>query len=435
MKRSLSAVVVTVIAVAAVALLHQGAKPAPRIDLIANGLGGGGIGGGSVHASGRITPAPEEEAPESYELHPNTSSSTHNCFEAPLVEVEGHMQGEGTERMTACGYATPEDVGAEAPKGDDGTGKGCASLPTETSKPEPVIISTPNTTITGKLFTGYIAVQAEHVTLKDDCQIFQEAEDHGEGSGIGLELREGSSYFHLENSTIKTKNLSSWTYPECIHSEGNGNETGVLVRQDVIEGCNGNGGMIHGSAKPGFTFEIEESYVFANGNLGKEERELSFHREDGYQTNGHVKIKRSTFLDPTSEVALYFSETESHKGHNVNAIQVEESLLSGAGTEFGAGSENEDHELVKSEFIFSHNRVARCTTEPFSPSGALTSGEGQAGGCSGSWYEGSDTHGYMEHGGSASVFAVPEGETRTGWFTAGHWTGNFYDNNGETITE
>ena len=91
------------------------------------------------------------------ELHPNLTAK--DCFEYPKIEVEGKVIGEGTERITACGYPTPENVGAEAI-----TGKKCSELP-EGKESE----LKANTVVEGKLFNKSIDVSPEHVTMKKDC--------------------------------------------------------------------------------------------------------------------------------------------------------------------------------------------------------------------------------------------------------------------------
>ena len=395
------------------------------LRVVVKATNAGGTGEAASEAGAVVTASSGSGGGGGAELHPNLTAT--GCFEYPKVDIEGTIVGEGTERITACGYPTPENVGAEAPVSDGGNGKKCAELPAWNKATEPMGTGD---TITGKLITEGLTLSASHLTLKDDCIV---VDAHG-GCGASNEsgcpstilYTSAANYLTLENTTVRTPNDTTEAAEVDIYNEGDGN-TGVLLKKDVIEGCGGGGGCIKGGAANGKTFELLETYLFTNANVGKAEGSLDIHREDVDLDEGNITFKKSTVFNPTNEVAIVFGETNEGEP-NVDEFVGEENLISGAGQEFGSGK-NANAPLDPKNDIFRNNRFARCRTTPFIGG----SGWGEPQECSGPYYEGGDSHGFMPKSGQERIFAPPVGASES--FKVGVWEGNFWDDNRHEVRE
>ncbi len=332
------------------------------------------------------------------------------CFEQPIVDVEGVESGEGTERMTKCGYPTPENVGAER------EGKKCSE---KEEVPGNKTLSTEGETIENKDITGWVVITADHVTLRNDCIIFNGETSRG---GEGPAMENEANYFTMENSTLRGPNSTAGSFDYGFKDEGNGT-TGVLLKKDVIEDC-GNGGCIHGGAvtktNPEKTFELVESYVFPNQWMGrKATNEHDVHRENWYINQGRAVAKDDTLLNPENSVAIIFGETVPNTENDLEFV-VENSLIGGSGQSFQEGKNTTG--VNAAGFIFRNNRFARCLTEPLAENNQKCSGEG---------YLGADSHGYFPHGPWLADIVTAEPAP----FEQGVWEGNYWDDNLEAAAE
>jgi len=332
------------------------------------------------------------------------------CFEQPIVDVEGVESGEGTERMTKCGYPTPENVGAER------EGKKCSE---KEEVPGNKTLSTEGETIENKDIAGWVIITADHVTLRNDCIIFNGETSSG---GEGPAMENQANYFTMEDSTLRGPNSTTGSFDYGFKDEGNGT-TGVLLKKDVIEDC-GNGGCIHGGAvtktNPEKTFELVESYVFPNQWMGrKATTEHDVHRENWYINQGRAVAKDDTLLNPENSVAIIFGETVPNTENDLEFV-VENSLIGGSGQSFQEGKNTTG--VNAAGFIFRNDRFARCLTEPLAENNQKCSGEG---------YLGADSHGYFPHGPWLGDIVTAEPAP----FEQGVWEGNYWDDNLEAAAE
>ena len=377
------------------------------LRLVVKATNSGGTGEATSAHTTVVVPAGGSEG----ELRPNLNAV--GCFEQPLMDVEGTTMGEGTTRITACDYPTPENVGAER------DGKTCSEK-TPMNASELEADATAGATIENKDITGPsgLTITAEHVTLRNDCIVL---DGGGEGGAPGLENQ--ANYFTMEYSTLRSPNSTTEVAERQFEDEGDGT-TGVVLKKDVIEDCGG-GGCIQGGAATGAnpekTFELVESYVFPNAWMGeKVAQEHDVHRENWFINQGKALARRDTLLNPGNAVAIIFGETADPDNVNHDEFVVEESLVAGSGQMFQEGKTT--NEVNPEGFIFRNNRFARCLTTPLTEGGKK---------CSGSGLLGSDSHGYFPKGPWLGDIVSSEPET----FKQGVWEGNFWDDNHEATAE
>lgn len=367
--------------------------------------------GGAGEATSAVTTVVVPAGGGEGELRPNLSAV--GCFEQPLIDVEGTVMGEGTARITACNYPTPENVGAER------DGKTCSEkAPMSTSELE--TDATAGATIENKDITGPsgLTITSEHVTLRNDCLVL---DGGGEGGAPGMENQ--ANYFTMEYSTLRSGNSTTEVAERQFEDEGYGT-TGVVLKKDVIEDCGG-GGCIQGGAATGTnpekTFELVESYVFPNAWMGeKASQEHDVHRENWFINQGKALARRDTLLNPGNAVAIIFGETADPDNVNHDEFVVEESLVAGSGQMFQEGKTT--NEVNPEGFIFRNNRFARCLTTPLTEGGKKCSGPGLLG---------ADSHGYFPKGPWLGDIVSSEPET----FKQGVWENNFWDDNHEATAE
>jgi hypothetical protein len=340
--------------------------------------------------------AAEEKAKEEKAKEEKTTTPT-GCFENPETE--------GTSRFEACGYPGPKDTGVAETSGKTE----CSALPEYTGSKT---ISAEGTTIEGKeiryTLPAYLSIKAGNVTLKDDCFLLK-----GEASSeAAIILGSNAKNVTIEHTTIRGENSTTQSFEVAIKSFSGPK---VTVRDDRLEDC---AECIQGSA------EISGSYLLANRELGN----TGLHRETVYMNtgsgNGEVPeetliARNSTFLVPEASVAIVFANT----GNGVytdpcgSHITLEDNLLAGSGQmvqQCGSRSQQGSATLA-----LKGNRVARCLTTPI---------ENNASGmpnCTGSYFEGADSHGYFPYGGSLSV---QDDRTNGPTGAAYVWEGNFWDN-------
>jgi hypothetical protein len=342
--------------------------------------------------------AGEETAKEEVAKEEKTVTPT-GCFENPETE--------GTSRFEACGYPGPKNTGVAETSGKTE----CSSLPEYTGSKT---ISTAGTTIEGKelkyTLPAYLAIDASNVTLKNDCFMLK-----GEASSeSAIILGSSAKDVTIEHTTIRGENSTTQSFEVAIKSFSGPK---VIVKDDRLEDC---AECIQGSA------EITGSYLLANRELGN----TGLHRETVYMNTGSgsgevaeetVIARKSTFLVPEASVAIVFANT-GNGVYNTDPcgshITLEDNLLAGSGQmvqQCGSRSEKGSATLA-----FKGNRVARCLTTPIknNPSGMPN--------CSGSYFEGADSHGYFPYGGSLSV---QDDRTNGPTGSSYAWEGNFWDNN------
>jgi outer membrane biosynthesis protein TonB len=337
--------------------------------------------------------AAEEKAKEEKAVTPT------GCFENP--------EAEGTSRFEACGYPGPKNTGVAETSGKTE----CSSLPEYTGSKT---ISTAGTTIEGKelkyTLPAYLAIDASNVTLKNDCFVLK-----GEASSESAIIL-GSSVkgVTIEHTTIRGENSTTQSFEVAIKSFSGPK---VVVKDDRLEDC---AECIQGSA------EITGSYLLANRELGN----TGLHRETVYMNTGSgngevaeetVIARNSTFLVPEASVAIVFANT-GNGVYNTDPcgshITLEDNLLAGSGQmvqQCGSRSEKGSATLA-----FKGNRVARCLTTPIKNNASGMPN------CSGSYFEGADSHGYFPYGGSLSV---QDDRTNGPTGSSYAWEGNFWDNN------
>jgi hypothetical protein len=341
--------------------------------------------------------AKEEKAAEEKAKEEKTVTPT-GCFENPETE--------GTTRFEACGYPGPKDTGVAETSGRTE----CSSLPEYTGSKT---ISTAGTVIEGKelkyTLPAYLAIDASNVTLKNDCLMLK-----GEASSeAAVILGSSAKGVTIEHTTIRGENSTTQSFEVAIKSFYGPK---VTVKDDRLEDC---AECIQGSA------EISGSYLLANKELGN----TGLHRETVYMNtgsgNGEVPeetliARNSTFLVPEASVAIVFANT----GNGVytdpcgSHITLEGNLLAGSGQmvqQCGSRSSKGSATLA-----LKGNRVARCLATPIKNNAFGMPN------CSGSYFEGGDSHGYFPNGGSLSV----QDDRTNGPTGASYvWEGNFWDNN------
>jgi hypothetical protein len=334
----------------------------------------------------------EEKAKEEKTVAPT------GCFENPETE--------GTSRFEACGYPGPKNTGVAETSGK----AECSALPLYTGSKT---ISTEGTTIEGKeieyALPAYLSITASDVTLRNDCFVLK-----GEASSeAAIILGSSAKGVTIEHTTIRGENSTTQSFEVAIKSFSGPK---VTVKDDRLEDC---AECIQGSA------EITGSYLLANRELGN----TGLHRETVYMNTGSgngevpeetVIARNSTFLVPEASVAIVFANT----GNGVytdpcgSHITLEGNLLAGSGQMVQqCGSRSEKGSATLS---LKGNRVARCLTTPIKNNASGMPN------CSGSYFEGGDSHGYFPYGGSLSVQ-----DDRTNGPTGSSyvWEGNFWDNN------
>jgi outer membrane biosynthesis protein TonB len=341
--------------------------------------------------------AREEKAAEEKAKEEKTVTPT-GCFENPETE--------GTTRFEACGYPGPKNTGVAETSGKTE----CSALPEYTGSKS---ISTEGTTIEGKeiryTLPAYLSITASNVTLKNDCFMLK-----GEASSeAAIILGSNAKNVTIEHTTIRGENSTTQSFEVAIKSFSGPK---VIVKDDRLEDC---AECIQGSA------EISGSYLLANRELGN----TGLHRETVYMNtgsgNGEVPeetliARNSTFLVPEASVAIVFANT----GNGVytdpcgSHITLEGNLLAGSGQmvqQCGSRSEKGPATLALED-----NRVARCLTTPIKNNASGMPN------CSGSYFEGGDSHGYFPYGGSLSV---QDDRTNGPTGAAYVWEGNVWDDN------
>ena len=228
--------------------------------------------------------------------------------------------------------------------------------------------------------TGQVIVEASGVTLHHDCVIFT----GGRGSEAAIYMEGSATRFSVTDTTVRAENSGSDAYEEAISN--NDPSTGVAsVSGDVFEDC---GECLHGN------FEASNSYMIANAKLG----DSSIHRETWYANNGTVIARHDTMLVPEDQTAIIFDNV-ANGVENVeectNHITVEESLMAGSGQMIQTCGPRSTG-ASKASLTVRNNRFARCLTTPVNNKK-----------CSGSGFEGADSHGYFPEGGWISLLGTP----------------------------
>ncbi len=383
------------------------------------------------------------------ELHPNTEAR--NCFENPEYE--------GTARITACGYPTPENVGAEAPVADGGTGKKCSELPASGS----ISSSKAGEKIENKNINGTITINKENVTVKDVC-----ANATGSSSVLTMECGQakgskvedsniyGSTILKNSKGEKGPVNFSINNDCEWAGSEG---QLGV-AKKDVFYYCSS---CIHGN------WEVDETYAIANagelaqsGNTpeppgeGWHNEAIYFNSQEigGGKHPGKIVGSKDTFFTPGASVAIAFGNTNGADGGAPceDKFQLNDSFVAGSGQMFEiCGSANTGK--ATGEINIKETRFARCTGtngtydggercnrvsgwEQAGISLAATLGVTVKGEYIEAWGEG---HGYFPKG-QANVGnflgCPPTDSVCPGGSGGTHaWEGNFWDNDGEVVAE
>jgi hypothetical protein len=303
-----------------------------------------------------------------------------NCFENP--------ESEGTARFEACGYPGPHNTAVQD----------CAALGHSSGSK---VITTEGETVENTDITGSLIIDASHVTLNHDCVI---ANGGGIGGSAAIWLESTAASFTISDTTVRAENATTDWFEEAI-SNDNAASGVPVVAKDVFEDC---GECLHGS------FEVSESYVIADAGLGKAG---GLHREPWYLNNGTAIGRDDTILDPENQTAIIFANVANGVEH-VEAcsdhVTLENSFVAGSGQMIqtcgpratGPGT---------ATLTVKNDRLARCLTPPIADKK-----------CSGSGFEGADSHGYFPNGGWISVLGEPP-------YGAVVWEDNYWDNNLEEV--
>ena len=319
-----------------------------------------------------------------------------------------------------CGYPDPTTVGVTA---------GCSSLTTFTGTGLPsgatvsgstVSITGNNVTLSGLNFNTYqINVSGTNDILNNDCVQW----DGGGSESAYPVSANGSTNLTVENTTIVPAGCSSAYNVLCTNTADTVGDNialgaGTIVNKDVLAGGCENMGM----ATVGRTVTIDDTYIDANGVVS------GCHVENLYIGGGDtMNISGDTFLNPFNQTANLFGDTYLTASTCENNWLITNSFFAGAGFEFyqcsGAGS------IGAATLTATGNDFARCTGGTFNTenggqscvsSGPDSNGSAIAGGM--------DTHGYWPNGGYFGIIYQPT------LCSAGTWSGNFWDNNGATVS-
>ncbi len=325
------------------------------------------------------------------------------CFEDP--------ESEGTSRFEACGYPGPKNTGVAETSGKTE----CSSLPEWNSGTEPL---SENATIEGKELKigtaakngGGLSTSAHNVTLNKDCFMIEgKCSCLQEGPALKLEA---SATLTVEHSTFRSPSPTE-SVEKDIWFNSSGSD--IIAKDDRFEDC---GECLNGLG----TVEVTGSYMDANQWEGKEPESNELHRENIYMMQGTAIVKDSTMFVPDDETAEIFDE-DNGIACDTN-VTFEDDFLAGSGQMFQlCGHSN--GQVGTGSTIISHNRFARCLTEPIvEPSNGIPN-------CSGPYTEGADSHGFMPSGGSNQILGNGEANP---FGARKEFEGNFWDDNLEAIT-
>jgi hypothetical protein len=320
-------------------------------------------------------------------------SQTLNCYPTPL----------------ACGY--PDPAAAMGSASHVGSGQSCSSLPQVNGN---LSTSSNGQSIQNETINGQLTIRNTGVTVNNVCVLVNGGGQANSGTAAIVDNESNGSVL-IENSTIGGANATSGGSEEAIRSF----DSSLTLSHDYVLNC--------GECLWGGDFTVNDSYVLVNATLpnngGGE------HYEDVYlnQDNGGATFtaNHDTLLNQFDQTSVLFGDVQnggSYKsGPCGNHWTVKNSLLAGGGqmittcaAQTSAGTSTMDIE---------NNHFARCLTTP------LTETSGGNWLCTGTGYDGSDSHGYYPYGGSYSwdyeTYCPP---------TAGQtWTANTWDDNGSTV--
>jgi hypothetical protein len=332
---------------------------------------------------------------------PGGSGQTEQCFSAPA----------------ACGYPDPRAsypapsyVGPE----NGATSVGCSSLRPASGT---VTLSTPGQIYSGVNLNGRIFVTAANVTIDNVCVTFNGAGTTGT-SAVEFEATGGT----IENSVVAGANSTNQSVQTTLGENVNVGYT-LTANHVYLYNCSE---CVHND---GWT--LANSYVITNGTpcasgySGTTCQGGADHSEDVYCDSGSETIVHDTLLNPSDQTAAVFCNTNNGgaSGPCVNRLTVSNSLLAGGG--YIIYSCSNASSAGSSSLTFTNNDIARCLRTP------ITYQPGTGGTTCGTVdQQGVDSHGYWPHGGyfgrDVYTYCPPTpGVT---------WSGNFWDDNGASIS-
>src|SRR5262249_30241812 len=148
-------------------------------------------------------------------------------------------------------------------------------------------------TYEGTDYKGALVIAAPNVTLRHDCIEVNGGESL---SYQALSLREGADNFEIEDSTVRGLNDTSESAREGLsndHSDPGATATDVRV-ENV-------GTPFHQ------LWTVDESYAISNGVKHKVEN-YEEHQEVWWADNAPISADHDTFLNPSKQTAVIFSE-------------------------------------------------------------------------------------------------------------------------------
>jgi hypothetical protein len=311
----------------------------------------------------------EHDVTVATELPPPTGQQIH-CFSAP----------------GACGYPDPNYANV-------GPSTACSSLESSGS----LTVTTAGAVIENKNITGDVTIDANNVTLTNDCITL-----NGQGSGDSsiVDIGNGDAGTQITHSDISGANSTTQSVEEALNN--NYSNSSTSADYDYIYNC---GECVHGA------WTLTNSYVTSNANIS------GAHYEDIYCSDETFVAEHDVLINPHEQTANLFCNADGGGGGPAdNHITLTNSLLAGAG--YSLYPQGNSTSVGTSTMKIVGNRFARCTTA------TVVNNEGDAT-CSG----GSDANGYWPNGGyygiDAYTYCPP---------TAGQeWSNNVWDNNNESV--
>jgi hypothetical protein len=297
----------------------------------------------------------------------------------------------------ACGYPDPAyaNVGPSVP---------CSAL----APSGPLTISSEGRRVHDLNVTGTITVRASNVTIDNVCVT---ADGGGQAGSAAVSIERGRNTL-IENTTIAGANPSDRSVQIAVR-----NASGAIatLSHDYLYNC---GECIHETP-----WAVSDSYVVSNGM-----QHTSDHIEALYCSDGSLSLVHDTLLNPNSQTAVVFCDTNGGSGGPCdNHLTLSNSLLAGGGYVLYACANASGPGTSTASVTANH--FARCIAAPVTFD-AASGGHACRGATSASTGSGADSHGYWP---AAGYFGVA---THT-WCSAAagrRWSGNVWDDDGASVS-
>ena len=325
-----------------------------------------------------------------------------DCF----VEPSACGSPDPTASYPSASYVGPENGTTSVP---------CSSL---TPASGTVTLAASGETYSNVDLNGRIIVRAPNVTIDSVCVTYNGDGQVNSGPAVEFEATNGT----IENSVIAGANATTQSTEIALGENVNTGYT-LTADHDYIYNC---GECVHND---GWT--VENSYVITNGTPCQDGYSGSTceggddHFEDVYCDTGSDAITHNTLLNPNSQTAVVFCNTNNGVTGEpcANHLSITDNLMAGGG--FILYSCGNASSAGGSTLSFTNNHIGRCLRTPltYQPStGGWT--------CSTTNYAGADSYGYWPYGG---YFGIDLGTYCPG--TPGvTWSGNVWDDDGQTLS-